>query len=268
MPSSSAPSSLSKKKVLVLGATGGTGKYVVSFLLEKGHSVVAVARSEEKLTALLSKIQPEPKDYSQNLVMKELSISDLNPSEMQELAEGCDSVVSCLGHTMTLQGMYQDGYFVSSVTKLVCQCMPKGCRLIVMGSEGVAKPDGSDPVRPLSERFILFLLRWLVPPHADNELVAQYLYKHQDTVDWTVVRPTDLIDGTVTEYDIFDTSEGSLFGSGVATRANVADFMVRLVLEEQATWNNTYRHAMPVLKDKVLPVAESSKVDCTEKKDR
>jgi hypothetical protein len=92
------------------------------------------------------------------------------------------------------------------------------------------------------------MLRWLVPPHSDNEMSALYLHKHRDEFDWSVVRPTDLINGDVCEYDTFDKQHGSLFGSGVATRANVADMMVRLVLEDD-TWNR-YKHRMPVLYDK------------------
>jgi nucleoside-diphosphate-sugar epimerase len=76
------------KKVLVVGATGATGKHVVQFLLDQGNNVVAVARSEEKMKSLLTQ-----KDYSKNLTIEELSVSDLSPSEIQELTKGCDAVV-------------------------------------------------------------------------------------------------------------------------------------------------------------------------------
>lgn len=120
-----------------------------------------------------------------------------------------------------------------------------------MGSDGVANPDGSDPKRVFSERCILFLLRWLVPPHADNEKAALYLHQNRSKVDWSVVRPTDLIDADVSEYDIFDNNVTSLFGAGTATRANVAHMMVRLVTEDD-TWKQ-YKHVMPVLFDKKKP---------------
>jgi short-subunit dehydrogenase len=79
------------KKVLVVGATGATGKYVVNFLLNKGHNVVAVARSEETLMSLL--LAQTKDDYSRNLTVKELSISLCSPFEIQGLTEGCDAVV-------------------------------------------------------------------------------------------------------------------------------------------------------------------------------
>jgi len=170
---------------------------------------------------------------------------------------------SCLGHNLTFKGMYSDGYFVSSATKSLTEAMPENCRFILMGSDGVANPDGSDPLRPLSERCVLFLLRWLVPPHSDNEMAALYLHNHRGDFDWSVVRPTDLIDGDVSEYDIFDCAQGSLFGDGVATRANVADLMVRLVLEED-TWNK-YKHAMPILYDKKKAETETEKSEGVKK---
>jgi uncharacterized protein YbjT (DUF2867 family) len=79
---------LSSKKVVVVGATGATGKHVVQMLLDKGHQVVAVARSKEKMLSLLA-----PKDYGVNLVVKEASIMDLSAQELKDLTEGCKAVV-------------------------------------------------------------------------------------------------------------------------------------------------------------------------------
>jgi len=78
----------SKNKVLVVGATGATGKHVVQMLLDKGQHVVAVARSEEKMRSLLVQ-----KDYGDSLFVKEASISDLNPEDFKELTVGCDAIV-------------------------------------------------------------------------------------------------------------------------------------------------------------------------------
>lgn len=142
--------------------------------------------------------------------------------------------------------------FVTGATKAVTSAMPKDCRFILMSAEGVANPDKTDPIRPFWERCVLSLVRWLVPPHADNEHAAMYLHQHRDDFEWSVVRPPDLINGDVSEYDVFDCVHGSLFGS-VVTRANVAHFMVRLVVEPE-TWSQ-YKHRMPTLYDKAKPSA-------------
>ena len=44
--------SANTKKVLVLGATGGTGKLIVSQALAKGYEVTALVRSAEKAAEL------------------------------------------------------------------------------------------------------------------------------------------------------------------------------------------------------------------------
>jgi len=136
----------------------------------------------------------------------------------------------------------------------------------MMGTAGVGNPDGSDRMqRTLVERVILVLLKWLVPPHADNELTAQYLHEHRDTVDWSVVRPTWLIDGEVSDYEIFDDPTESIFGKSVSTRANVADLLVQLAVNEE-TWQK-YKHKMPVLLDTKRPDGNSDSVPISSQPD-
>lgn len=105
---------------------------------------------------------------------------------------------------------------------------------ILMGSDGVVNPNGQDDVGPFSESSIIFLIRYLVPPHSDNEGAAAYLYNQvgeSSGLKWTVVRPTDLIDADVSDYELFEKQQGGLFGSGTATRANVAHAMVQLITQ-------------------------------------
>ena len=48
-------------KVLVLGATGGTGRLIVRDALAKGHSVVALVRSKAREIRLGSESKDGPK---------------------------------------------------------------------------------------------------------------------------------------------------------------------------------------------------------------
>jgi len=309
-------SSPSKNKVLVVGATGATGKHVVRVLLDRGDTtVVAVTRSKEKLMDLLLKLNDdddakdkdddanEKKKRENNLIVKEAAIADLSPEELKALTEGCNAIVSCLGHNMTFKGMYRDGYWLRDAVQGLTENMPKAeetgssccCRFILMGSDGVVNPDGvTDPKRSWSERSIMSLLRYLVPPMLDNEMSALYLYqqqKEQETTpfDWCIVRPGDLIDekkekgkdekagiddddddkkGNIKDdedddddnekgYDIFDHPWGSLFGGDNSiTRSDVADFMVNLVTMEQETWNEKYNHKMPVVYQKKTKIEQ------------
>ena len=87
--------SSSTNKVLVVGATGATGKHVVRMLLDRGDTiVVAVTRSKEKLMALLKpKDDDDRKKKENNLIVKEAAIADLGPKELKDLTEGCQAIV-------------------------------------------------------------------------------------------------------------------------------------------------------------------------------
>jgi hypothetical protein len=252
------------RKVLVAGSTGATGKHVVRMLLERGDTeVIAVARSKEKLSGLVNPGN-EIDDKMKNLVVKEASIGSMAIDELKSLVEGCSAVVSCLGHNLTFKGIYKDGYFVSETAEKLTSVLPeKSCRLIHMGSDGVANPDGkSDPVRPRFELFILWMFRMMVPPLLDNEMSAMHLYQlsiENPSKQWTIVRPGDLIDKDevdiypvkdTKDYDIFDHPHGSLFGDNSVARSDVADFMVDLATMEEQAFQEAYNHKMPVIYQK------------------
>lgn len=247
-------------KVFVVGSTGATGKHVVRMLLDRGDTeVVAVARSRDKLMGLLNLDETRVS----NLTVKEASIGSLSADELKELTEGCSAAVSCLGHNLTMKGIYRDGYFVSETAKMVSQAMSETGRFILMGSDGVAHPDGiTDPKRSLLERGILGLLRWMVPPVRDNEMAAKYLYKETTSnrpfCDWAVVRPGDLINKDDSEvystsaqakkdYEIMDHPPGFLFGVNNVARSDVARFMVELATMETKAFQETYNHKMPCI---------------------
>eukprot|EP01083_Nonionella_stella_P005031 14658_1 len=130
----------------------------------------------------------------------------------------------------------------------------KPTKFILMGSDGVANPNGDDDKRATSERAILTMLRYIIPPHKDNECAASYISKvDSPSIEWTVVRPTDLINGEATKYEVFTKPQKSLFGNvkdGITTRANVAKFMVDLIMtnDEGGLWD-TWKGKMPVVHD-------------------
>ena len=74
------------KTVLVVGATGTTGKFVVQQLLDKGHNVRVVARSKERMMSLLN----NDDSAGDRLSVTEASLLDLPESKLQELTDGCD----------------------------------------------------------------------------------------------------------------------------------------------------------------------------------
>ena len=76
----------------------------------------------------------------------------------------------------------------------------------------------------------------MLPPHNDNEEAAAYLSnkigRENPSIEWVVVRPDNLLDGVVSEYEIFDKPQASLFSGVETTRVNAAAFMCNLILNE------------------------------------
>lgn len=257
---------------LVVGATGATGKHVVLQLLQQKQHVRAIARSKQRLLDALDEIAPNAsQEYSDFLQVTEAAVLDLSEVELENLCSGCDAFVSCLGHNLTFRGVFgKPRRLVTDAVKRMCHAIEtnqsreaaaeeekddeskKTVKFILMGSDGVANPNGADDKRTFGERSLLFLLRYLIPPHRDNETAAAYISGKTDNpnLEWTVIRPTDLIDGTVTKYELFAKPPGSLFGDGVATRSNVAKSMVDMILTE-SLWDE-WKFKMPVLHDVVL----------------
>lgn len=209
-------------------------------------------------------------DEFPNLVLTEAALLEMSDDELLKHVSGCDAVVSCLGHNMTFGGMYgKPRKLVTKASRKLCAAIikdrkrdpddegkemaaPRPGKFILMGSDGVANPNGYDDIRPGKERAVLSVIRALVPPHRDNEAAAALMQKEigtteKSTLEWCIVRPTDLIDGEVSKYNLFDKPQGSLFGGGEATRSNVANCMVELILKDEL-WEE-WRFKMPVLKN-------------------
>jgi nucleoside-diphosphate-sugar epimerase len=252
-------------RVLVVGATGATGRHVVAQLLQGNHAVKVIVRSEARLQEVLKGIDPSL-DTTTSLTVTEASLLDLTDAELLQQTADVDAVISCLGHTISWKGIYgAPRKLVTEATQRLTAALtsqnnnrrandpPK--KFILMGSDGVADA-ATDDVRPWGERMLISIIRFLIPPQVDNELAAAHLQQqtsetYRKALEWVIVRPTDLVDqvpeGAPPTYTLYDKPQGSLFGSGTATRSHVAQAMVALVT--QAGLWNTWKFRMPVLLD-------------------
>ena len=121
--------------------------------------------------------------------------------------------------------------------------------LLLLGCRGVPNPNLTEQ-RRWFERGVLTLLRWLIPPHNDNETAAQHLHETVGTqseyLEWCSVRPDSLINAEVSPYDVTESPVTGLFTGGrPTTRSNVARFMTQLI-EDEALWD-TWKFKMPVI---------------------
>jgi len=182
-----------------------------------------------------------------------LSLSD---EQVVEQVDGCDAVISCLGHnTSSVQeilGPPRD--LVTRSVERVCRAIrelqpAQPVKLILMSSVSVNRPEGLDTRRGRLERAVLWTLRGLVPPARDNQRAADFLQEVIEATDpyvqWVTVRPDTLREGEVTEYALHEGLVDGLFRPGETTMANVAHFMCELATDADvwAAW----RGRLPVI---------------------
>lgn len=231
-------------KVLVVGASGATGRLLVEQLLDRDIEVNAIVRSFDTLpdNSKLFKIQA--------------SVHSLTSSEMANHIKGCNAVVSCLGHNLTFKGMFgSPKLLVTETLQCICKAIKflglnHPVKVILMNTTGNSNRDIPE-TPPLSQRIIVSILRALLPPHVDNEKAADFLRtqvgQNNNLIEWTAIRPDALTDEkNVTAYNIQPSPiRNAIFDSGTTSRSNVAHFMVELILNDN-TWQKWKGH-MPVI---------------------
>lgn len=233
--------------ILVVGASGATGRLLVKDLLNRGEKVTAIVRSTEKLAEL-----PDNK----NLTVVKASVLDLSDTEMMAVVKDCDAVASCLGHNISFKGLYgQPRRLVTETARRLCAAIEankpgKPVKYVLMNTTGNRNRDLNEPIS-FAEKMVLALLRLLLPPHVDNEKAADYLRtnigQNHPMIEWTAVRPDGLTDeNTVSPYEIHASpTRSAIFNAGKVSRINVARFMAELITDTN-TWNK-WKGQMPVI---------------------
>jgi hypothetical protein len=234
--------------ILVVGASGATGRLLVEQLLNRGQNVKVIVRSSEKL--------PEFLKNHDNLSVICASVLELSDAEMVQHVNGCDAVASCLGHNMNWKGLFgHPRRLVTDATRRLCNAIKtnkseKPTRYVLMNTTGNSNRDLHEPIS-FAQRCVIGLLRLLLPPHVDNEKAADYLRtiigQNDREVEWVAVRPDSLIDeDNVTEYEVHPSPiKSAIFDSGRTSRINVGHFMADLITDDN-TWNK-WKGQMPVI---------------------
>lgn len=235
-------------KVLVVGASGATGKHLVEQLLDQGHLVRAIVRSPEKL--------PESWKKNKNLKIIKASLLELTDKELTEHVSNCQAVASCLGHNLSFKGIYgQPRRLVTQAAQRLCKAIKsnhpeKPVKYVLMNTTGNRNRDLNEPISS-GQKIVIGLLRLLLPPHVDNEKAADFLRtgigQNDPVIEWAAVRPDGLIDAKeVSDYEIHPSpTRSAIFDAGKVSRINVAHFMARLISDD-ALWSK-WKGQMPVI---------------------
>jgi nucleoside-diphosphate-sugar epimerase len=240
-----------KMNVLIVGASGATGRLLTEELLNRGQFVKVIVRTPDKLPAALRN--------HDNLSVIHASILDLSDAELARHVKGCDAVASCLGHNMDLKGLYgHPRKLVTDAARRLCDAIKANTpeapiKFVLMNTAGNSNRDLNEPI-PFAQKFIIGLLRLLLPPHVDNEQAADYLRSklgpNNGLIEWAVVRPDNLIDvDHVTAYELHPSpTRSAIFDPGQTSRINVGHFMADLITNGNI-WQQ-WQGQMPVIYNK------------------
>jgi nucleoside-diphosphate-sugar epimerase len=233
--------------VLLLGATGRTGGRVLTQLLAAGARVRVIVRSAERL--------PTGVSGHANLAVRVAELLALGDDELQREVSGCDAVISCLGHVISLKGVLGPPRdLVTKATTRLCRAIQSlepatPVRLILMSTVSVFRPGAADARRGARERAFLWILCRILPPALDNQRAADFLCesvgKDNAYLQWVAVRPDTLLDGDVTEYALHEGLVSGLFEPARTNMASVAHFMCALATDA-AAWD-AWKGKLPVI---------------------
>jgi uncharacterized protein YbjT (DUF2867 family) len=199
-------------KVLVVGATGGTGRAAVEALVADGHEVTALARRAGERFGGVPGVRPVDGDATV-------------PADVVAAVAGQDAVVVTLGITespvrVRLRGPAGTPLDVRSrgTAAVVAAMHGHGVRrLVVQSSYGVGETRDR---LPLSSRLVFALL--LEPQIADHEVQEDVV--RRSGLDWTLVQPVYLSDD---DEPAARSTDGSVEGMKVSRRA-VGEVLGRL----------------------------------------
>ncbi|MFT5852239.1 MAG: hypothetical protein ACI87J_002215 [Colwellia sp.] len=170
---------------------------------------------EKKVKIIVRSIDALPNSMKHNdrLIITESNLLDMTHVQLKDQVQDCHTVACCLGHNLNIKGMFGRPHrlVINAVQRLCCAIeataptmFNKPIKFILMNTTGNQNTHASEEIS-ISQAFIVGLIRFLLPPHADNEDAASYLQSrfgsHQKLIEWWAMRPDSLInEGAVTEY--------------------------------------------------------------------
>ena len=218
-------------RLVIFGATGGTGRRLLERAIAEGHEVTAFVRNPSKMTA-----------HHQRLKIFVGDVFDLR--RVQETVAGNEAVISVLGarqlsnplHPRSL-GEQQGPASVGSENIIVAMKEHGLRRFVCQTAWGVG--DSKEGAGFAGSSF----MKVLVPPllrdeYADKE--AQETVVRESELEWVIVRPMILTNGPWTN-DYRARVELKPGRRPYISRADVADFLMRQLTDD------TFVHKTPAI---------------------
>lgn len=186
-------------RLVVLGATGGIGKFLLEYATARGHDVTAFARAPQKIALKSARLRVVPGDL-------------LHPGQLAEVIRGHDAVLSAFGPE-TLRRVRTRELFGYALAEALER---SGVRRALVVSSALLFPEQNAVGNLLRATFF----RNLIP-----DMTAMENALERDGREWTIVRPPKLTNGPLTQD--YRVADGRLPKGMTISRACVADFMVK-----------------------------------------
>lgn len=191
------------KRLLVLGATGGTGQHVVAQALEQGHEVTAFVRDPAKLQTRHERLH--------------VTVGPIESTgALEDTMKGQDVVISTLGRGLLLKS---DHLIERSAPRMLAAMQSAGIgRLIFTSAIGVGDAFSEAPL------FSKLVIRVLLKDIYRDKLIGENLIRKSD-LHWTIVQPAGLTNGPLTRrYRAGEHLRHRSFAT--VSRADLAHFLV------------------------------------------
>jgi len=206
-------------KILVIGATGGTGRLIVGKALARGHEVTAMVRSPDK---------------AGDLTGARLVVGDVREEKaLRQALKGQDAVVSALG---TPASPFREVTLLSTATRALVEAMKTEHVSRLVSITGLGAGDSAGHGGFLFDKVIFPLL--LKKVYADKD--RQEAIIRSSGLDWVIVRPSVLNDKPG-RGSIRALTDLSGFHGGSIAREDVATF----VLDQ--LHSDTWLHRSPLI---------------------
>lgn len=201
-----------QQSLLVLGATGQTGRHFTRLALADGRRVRALARTPGKLGIAHDALE-----------VVQGSITE--PLDLDRLLDGVDAVVAMLGDVVAQRERQVNTEFVRA---LVPAMRRNGTRRFLYQAGGLSAAPGTRLALPL--RLVRSTVaRGYIGQHEDNEAVMRYLTDEATDLEWMVHRAGIGSDGP---------SKGALRRSrrwiSIATFVDCATYSLRMLDDDSA----------------------------------
>jgi putative NADH-flavin reductase len=197
-------------RILIMGASKGIGLETTRQALDAGHDVRAFARSAAGIRISNSKLEKVRGDA-------------LKAADVEAGLRGIDVVIQTLGVGFT--DLFRPVHLFSDATRLLIAAMRAQNVKRLICVTGFGAGDSRASVSPLQR-----LPFQIVFGRAYDDKSLQERLIKDSGLDWTIARPGVLTGGPLTRrYKVL--AEPSQWRNGIISRADVADFLVRQIMD-------------------------------------